>query len=241
MPEIQIVLVGALYQGNVGQTARAMKNFGFDRLVLVDACEIGDEARMAASHAVDLLERARRSTLEEVYRESVLTIATTGALTSNVCKPMRMPYFTPRELRDLVADVEGRISILFGRENWGLNNREVERCDIVCTIPASQEYPILNLSHAVAIFCYELSGLQRGSYPLASHPEMDRFYAHLDRFLDRIEHPGFKRKRTMLLLRRILGRTKLTTREVSTLHGLLRRAEWHIGDRGRIRKVRKAS
>lgn len=228
MPEIEIVLVGALYQGNVGYTARAMKNFGFRRLVLVDACEIGEEARIAASHAADVLEQARRCSLGEVYRTSNLTIATTGALNMTVCKPMRMPYYTPREVREILSDVEGRVSILFGRENWGLNNAEVERCDIVCTIPSSEEYPILNLSHAVAIICYELANLPRGTYPLASHLEMDCLYAHLNELLDRIDHPSFKRRRTMLLLRRILGRTKLTTREVSTLHGLLRRTEWHI-------------
>ncbi|MDH7593366.1 MAG: RNA methyltransferase [Methanomicrobiales archaeon] len=228
MPEIEIVLVGALYQGNVGYTARAMKNFGFTRLVLVDACEIGDEARIAASHATDVLEHARRCSFEQVHRESSLTIATTGAVNMTVCKPMRMPYYTPREVREIVSDLGGRVSILFGRENWGLNNEEVEQCDIVCTIPAAAEYPILNLSHAVAIVCYELANLSRGTYPLASHQEMDCLYAHLNDFLDRIEHPSFKRRRTMLLLRRILGRTKLTTREVSTLHGLLRRTEWHI-------------
>lgn len=228
MPEIAIVLVGALYQGNVGHVARAMKNFGFQDLVLVDACPLGDEARMAASHAVDVLENARRCSLDEVYRESALTVATTGALSQSVCRPMRMPFYDPRELRSMIAEIEGKVSILFGRENWGLNNSEIERCDLVCTIPTSQAYPILNLSHAVAIFCYELAGLERGEYPIASHEDMDRLYAHIDEFLDRVEHPRFKRRRTMLLIRRLLGRTRLTTREVSTLHGLLRRTEWHI-------------
>ena len=49
-----------------------------------------------------------------------------------------------------------------------------------------------------------------------------------NRFLDRIDHPDFKRKNTLLMARRILGRTRLTTREVTTIHGILRRAEWHM-------------
>ncbi|MDD3111195.1 MAG: RNA methyltransferase, partial [Methanofollis liminatans] len=51
---------------------------------------------------------------------------------------------------------------------------------------------------------------------------------HFGQFLERIEHPDYKRANTLLMMRRIFGRTALTTREVSTLHGLLRRAEWHL-------------
>ena len=57
---------------------------------------------------------------------------------------------------------------------------------------------------------------------------MEHLYQHIDRYLDEIHHPEFKRENTMILIRRILGRTNLTIREASTLHGLLRRSEWHI-------------
>jgi TrmH family RNA methyltransferase len=124
--------------------------------------------------------------------------------------------------------VEGRISILFGRENWGLNNEEVRRCDMICTIPTSEDYPILNLSHAVGVVCYELSDLPLPSIALASPHDMGHLYRHINRYLDTIHHPPFKRENTMILIRRVLGRANLTIREASTLHGLLRRSEWHI-------------
>jgi tRNA C32,U32 (ribose-2'-O)-methylase TrmJ len=57
---------------------------------------------------------------------------------------------------------------------------------------------------------------------------MGHLYRHIDRYLDVIHHPGFKRENTMIMIRRILGRANLTTREASTLHGLLRRSTWHI-------------
>jgi tRNA C32,U32 (ribose-2'-O)-methylase TrmJ len=57
---------------------------------------------------------------------------------------------------------------------------------------------------------------------------MEYLYRHVDRYLDEIHHPDFKRENTMILIRRVLGRANLTTRELSTLHGLLRRSEWHI-------------
>ncbi len=202
MPEISIVLVEPLYEGNVGFTARVMKNFGFDRLVLVNPCALGDEAFMRASHARDVLDSARRMTLDDVYREFDFVVATTGEVSKSVCTPMRMPYYTPAEVR--------------------------ERANLICTIPTSEVYPILNLSHAVGILCYELAGLPRGTYLLAGPVEMESLYRHIDAFLDRIEHPDFKRENTLTLIRRVLGRTKLTTREVSTLHGLMRRAEWHL-------------
>jgi tRNA/rRNA methyltransferase len=228
MPDIDIVLVAPLYEENVGFTARVMKNFGFRRLVLVDSCALGTPARACASHAQDVLEGAERISLDDVYDRSTLTIATTGELNKTVCRSRRMPYYTPVEVRELVQDVKGRVAILFGRENWGLNNQEIGKCDVICTIPGAPEYPILNLSHAVCLICYELAHLPRGTYSLATHQDMDPLYEHLNAFLDKIDHPDFKRENTLILLRRILGRTQLTTREVSTLHGLLRRTEWHI-------------
>jgi len=228
MPEIDIVLVAPLYEGNVGFAARVMKNFGFNRLVLIDPCPLGNESKGRASHAQDVLTNAERCTIEDVFARSSIVIATTGLVSKSVCHSMRMPFYSPRELRERIKDVDGRISILFGRENWGLNNEEVKRCDMICTIPTAEEYPILNLSHAVGVVCYELANLPLPSIALASPTDMGYLYRHVNRYLDTIHHPDFKRENTMVLLRRVLGRANLTTRELSTLHGLLRRSEWHI-------------
>lgn len=231
MPRIEIVLISPLYEGNVGFTARVMKNFGFEHLVLVDACSLGDEALTRAAHAQDVLRNAVHCSLEEVYARSSLTVTTTGEVSKSVCNAMRMPYYTPAEIRGMIGDLDGTVSILFGRENWGLSNAEIRRSDIICTIPTSNTYPILNLSHAVGILCYELARLPRGTYPLASRDEMEYLYRHIDQFLDRIEHPPYKRENTLLMMRRIFGRARLTVREASTLHGLMRRSEWHIDDK----------
>ncbi|MDO8841223.1 TrmH family RNA methyltransferase, partial [Methanocalculus sp.] len=98
MPEVDIVLVEPLYEGNVGFAARVMKNFGFKNLVLVNPCRLGNEAIARSSHARELLESAERITLEEVFERSSLTIATTGTLGKSVTNPMRMPYYSPSEL-----------------------------------------------------------------------------------------------------------------------------------------------
>ncbi|MFA5221932.1 MAG: RNA methyltransferase [Methanoregula sp.] len=228
MPEIDIVLVAPIYEGNVGFAARVMKNFGFTRLVLVDPCKLGNEAKARASHAQDVLASAELCTIEDVFARSSMVIATTGEVSKSVCTPMRMPFYSPRELREHIGALDGRISILFGRENWGLNNEEVKRSDMICTIPTAEEYPILNLSHAVGVVCYELANLPKAQYKLASPFEMGHLYHHIDQFLDAIEHPEFKRENTMVMMRRIFGRANLTTREASTVHGLLRRTMGHI-------------
>lgn len=232
MPGIDIVLVEPLHEGNVGAVARVMKNFGYENLVLVDPCPIGEEAIARSAHARDVLDRAEHRTLDEVFSRSALTVATTGEVGLSVCRSVRMPYFTPRELRPHIEDIGGTISFLFGRENFGLSNEEIARSDLICTIPTSPAYPILNLSHAVAIVCYECAYLQKGEYLLASREEMEALYRHFDLFLDEIDHPDHKRQNTLLLLRRIFGRARLTAREASTLHGLLRRTEWHIRPAG---------
>ncbi|MCQ2357082.1 MAG: RNA methyltransferase [Methanocorpusculum sp.] len=228
MPQIDIVLVEPLYEGNIGFAARVMKNFGFHNMVLVNPPKMTVEATARASHAKDVLEAAEILTLDEVFARSNLAVATTGGLSKSVSNPMRMPYYSPAELREMIKDVDGRISILFGRENWGLNNDEIRRCDIVATIPTSPEYPIMNMSHAIGVVCYELAHLPRGEYMLASRVETDALYAHFERFLEGIGHPVEKRETTILLAKRVLGRTNLTVREASTIHGILRRTEWHL-------------
>ena len=232
MPHVRIVLVEPLYEGNVGFAARVMKNFGFFDLILVSPCPLGNEAKARASHAIDVLEQAKTMPLDEVFSSSHRVIATTGSLSYSACHPTRMPFYSPKELKDLIGDLEGTISILFGRENWGLSNDEVRRADIICTIPTSPVYPIINLSHAVGIICYELANLPKAHIPLATVEEMDHLYKHIDQYLDLVDHPGFKRESTMTLVRRVLGRCNLTWRECSTIHGLLRRSEWHFAPSG---------
>jgi TrmH family RNA methyltransferase len=205
-----------------------MKNFGFTELILVHPCPLGIEAFTRASHAKDILYGAVMMNLEEVFATSHLVIATTGALSKSACHPIRMPFYTPKEIREQIADIDGTVSILFGRENWGLNNDEVRRSDIICTIPTAEEYPIVNLSHAVGILCYELAHLPKGEIAIATPEEMVHLYSHIDQYLDLVDHPRFKRISTMTLIRRVLGRCNLTWREATTIHGLLRRSEWHF-------------
>jgi len=222
MISIRVVLVEPLYEGNVGSVCRAMKNFGFSDLVLVKPCKLGNYAKAMASHAQDLLSAARTvDTFEEAIEGANLLVATTGKPGARIDSHVRYPFYNPEELRGMLEDKSGTVALVFGREDSGLPNEIVERCDIVAYIPASKDYPIMNLAQAVSIFLYELSGFQGGNVALADREQADRLYDHYGKLLDDINYPGHKKGKTLMMLRRIYGRAMLNPREYYTLMGVL--------------------
>jgi tRNA/rRNA methyltransferase len=223
---VRVILVEPESEGNVGSVCRAMKNFGFNDLWLVRPCKLGDFAKAMASHAQDVLEEVITvDTLDEALQGCDLVVGTTGKPGDSARQHIRVPYFTPSELRTMLEDKSGRVAILFGREDFGLSIEELGRCDIVLNIPASDEYPILNLSHAVAIVLYEIAGMEGGEFQLASGEMLDLLYSHFESLLGEVNHPEHKRDKTLLMLRRILGRAMISQREYFTLMGVLRDIE----------------
>lgn len=233
---VRVVLVEPMYQGNVGSVARAMKNFGYSDLVLVNPCELEGQARAMSSHARDVLEGARiTSTIEEAVKGADLLIGTTGVSSLKTGEHIRLPLYTVKEAKEKLNGYSGTIAVLFGREDNGFSNDELKGFDMLITVPTSEIYPIMNLSHAVAIVLYELSalsGLEGGNNPLAEGFDLQLLYEHLDELLEEIDYPAHKKDKTSLMLRRIFGRAGLTPREVQTLRGIIRKSE---------RKMRLAS
>lgn len=228
--EIRVILVEPMYQGNVGSVARAMKNFGYTDLVLVNPCKLEGEARAMSSHARDVLEGARiTSTLEEAVKGTDLRIGTTGVASLKTGEHIRLPLYTPRELKERLKACNGTIAILFGREDSGFTNDELKSFDMLITVPTAEIYPIMNLSHAVAVVLYELSELEGGNNPLADGFDLQLLYGHLEELLDEIDYRPHKKDKTFLMLRRIFGRAGLTPREVQTLRGVIRRIERKMG------------
>lgn len=202
-----------------------MKNFGFTDLVMVRPGKLGDFAKAMASHAQDLLESAAViDTLEEALEGVSITVATTGKPGSSNREHARMPFFSPAELQTMLEDKQGTVALLFGKEDHGLPNEVVERCDVLLTIPTSDEYPVLNLSHAVIVL-YELAGIKGGDFPVADAEMMEVLYQHVEQMLESVSHPEHKRDKTSLMIRRILGRAMISPREYFTLMGVLRDVE----------------
>ena len=227
--KIKVVLVEPLYDGNVGSVARSMKNFGYVDLALVNPCQLKEQSRAMAMHALDVLENASiHSTILDAVGDSNLVIAATGNPGKRIEKHIRMPSYTPVEIKHMLEDETGLISILFGREDKGLSNSELKLCDIIMSIPTGHEYPSMNISHACTVVLYELSNIKPGSIELVERFDLDLMYDHFHELMEEIEYPENKLDKTMLMVRRIFGRSRLTAREVQTLRGLMRRIQYHI-------------
>jgi tRNA/rRNA methyltransferase len=228
--DLRVVLVEPMYEGNVGSIARAMKNFGFSKLVMVNPCPIEDFGYAMASHAKDLIENAQTfSSLEDALQRVNLVVGSSGVRSLNTDEHLRVPGLTPEELASKLRRKSGKVALLLGREDNGLTREELKICHMVVTIPTDQDYLIMNVSHAAAVILYSLSKVESGEVALATREDLDLLLDHLQSALIESQYYPHKLEKSMLMLRRILGRAQLTDREVQTLHGVIRSLRWGAG------------
>jgi len=194
------------------------------------------EATSRASGADDILARAMVcQSLQEAVADCQLVIGASAR-----SRTISWPEMTPRECAEkLAVNATGeKVAIIFGRENSGLKNHELDLCHFLLRIPCNSEYSSLNIAAAVQVVCYELfvaAALpqpvniivgDKGDSPLASAAQMESFYAHLHQALGDI---GFmypdKSKSIMRRLRRIYNRIQLDTKELDILRGILRMSQ----------------
>lgn len=227
-----VVLVRPLKAGNVGAAARALKNMGLHDLRLVaPAAAPGREAAAMAVHAEDVLRAAQYfDDLPAALADCTLVVGTT-------CRPglYRAGALAVREAAaQLVAEaVHNRIAVVFGPEDTGLVNRELELCQRLLTIPTAPEYPSLNLAQAVMVVAYELmmaAGAARAlpaAEPRAPAAEVEAMLQRMSRALVAIGFlPADNPEHIMLALRAILGRSGLGARELDILNGIARQIGW---------------
>lgn len=230
MPSFRIVLVEPKNEGNVGAVARAMKNFGVTELVLVDPVALGAEARQRAMHGADILEAARIvHDFEAAVEGADLLVGTSGIETESEKRFARIAL-RPRDLATAVQATKGRVALLFGREDFGLLEEELRRCDVLVKIPTVEPYPILNLSHAAAIVLYELSATNAPIKVarVMSGLEKEKLHDSFKGLLEATDYPVHLRKRTQIMFRRVLGRAAPSKWEFHALMGVLQRATKRI-------------
>lgn len=230
---IRIVLVNSSHPGNIGAAARAMKNMGLSQLVLVAPRDFpSPKAEWRAANAKDLLEQVTTvDSLEEAVADCGLVVGTSA-------RERRIPWplLTPRECgaKSLAEAPTHPVAIVFGREDRGLSNEELQLCHYHLHIPANPDYSALNLAAAVQVICYELrmALLEKMAgapihyddwdVPPAKHNDLELYYQHLEDtlvtldFLDR-DNP----RQTMTRLRRLFNRVRLDEMELSILRGIL--------------------
>lgn len=230
---IRIVLVNTSHPGNIGGTARAMKNMGLSRLYLVAPKEFpSDKATWRSAGATDVLDDAVVvDTLDEAIQGCSLVVGTSA-------RERRIPWplLDPRECGESVWSeaTQHEVALVFGREDRGLTNEELHKCNYHVHIPANEEYSSLNLATAVQVICYEIrmaylkatAGNTLPNHvwdmPPADAQALDHYYQQLEKslvdigFLDP-ENP----KQTMTRMRRLYNRVRLDQMELNILRGVL--------------------
>lgn len=223
MPQFRVVLVEPLNDGNVGAVARAMKNFGLEDLVLVRPCAIGEEATKRAMHGLDILKKARTVFSEDEALKDVDYVAATSGIDTISEKKFPRISMTPRAFSEKVKEVDGRIALVFGREDFGLDNELIKKSDFLITIPANPKYSILNISHAASIVFYELfvTGFVKIEPRSTGELEKEKLYEFFSMLLDVIDYPAYKKEKTKVMFRRLMARSVPSVWEFHTLMGVL--------------------
>ncbi|MDH0748438.1 tRNA (cytosine(32)/uridine(32)-2'-O)-methyltransferase TrmJ [Pseudomonas sp. GD03842] len=235
LQNIRVVLVGTSHPGNIGGAARAMKNMGLSRLVLVEPAHFPHaDADARAAGASDVLEGAQVvSTLEEALVGCTLVMGTSAR-----DRKIPWPMLDPREAGVMSVEhaAQGEeIALVFGREYAGLTNEELQRCHYHVHIPSDPTFSSLNLAAAVQVLSYEVRMAWLATEGQANEVEqaeprvervtmddMEKFYEHLEATLVNI---GFldpdKPRHLMARLRRLYGRSEIDRSEMSILRGIL--------------------
>lgn len=226
---VRVILSNTSHPGNIGAAARAMKTMGLTQLVLVEPKRYPDaEATARASGADDVLAGARVETgIDTALAGCRLVIGASARSRSIPC-----PVLDPGECaRKLYAEsLQGDVAILFGCEQSGLSNAEIDRCHFLVQIPTNPDYGSLNLAAAVQIICYEIRVAhlgQEGGGRVAAHDavpadEMERFYAHLEHVLVELDFLDPRNPRHLMRrLRRLFNRARPDSNEMNILRGIL--------------------
>lgn len=230
----RIVLVGTRHAGNIGAAARAMKTMGLSRLVLVNPAQFpADEAVRRASRATDVLDAAQVCTTLD---EALVGVAFAVACTARP-RELSMPALDARAAAARLTAIAATqpMALVFGNETYGLTGAEVNRCQMIATLPADPDYSSLNLAAAVQVFAYELrmaaavTSAQHAAPhavpegELASHEALEGFYAQLETALIETGYLNpAQPKKLMQRLRRLYARAALEREELNILRGIVR-------------------
>ena len=233
MKNTAIVLVSPKGDANIGAVARAMKNFGITKLILIDPVDYKTKDGYGwAVDAKDILDNASiHSSLKEALEEFSISVAFTRRLGRT-----RKNHLTIENLPESIQDhsLSGKIALVFGTEDAGLNNNEVDLCDMIVSIPTMDSLPSLNLSQAVIIACYEIYKFSQRAKPnmnktwkYASKKQTKKIITLLAQTLDSLDYqnkPDNEVKDKIInQFNKLFGRAGLLDKDIRMFEGLLSR------------------
>ena len=230
---LRIVLVRTRNPLNIGAAARAMSNFGFLHLRVVNPYEVAfREARSAVGASSVLAKAEEFSSIADAVADCALVAGTTAARRRDLQYPLLRLEDGARRIRKRLSS--GRVAILFGSEKTGLSNEELSHCHWLVRIPVREEHPSVNLGQAVAICLYELARKpetreRAEKEKFATAGEVERITAAL---LEALHESGYLNPRASALaeekMRRLVRRLKLSPSDAELWLGMLRKIVWKM-------------
>lgn len=224
IPDFYVVLVEPKYSGNVGAVARSMMNFDFKKLIIVNpACNLDGECYIRAVHASKILDDAEIvDCFDDAVKKLDYLVATSAIEYKNDKKHLREPM-PLKDFSEKIFETEGKIGLMFGREDYGLLNEEIASCDVMLKIPTDDGYKSLNLSHAVTIVLYSLFLNRHVSCEKREIDgvEKEKLYSFFSELLSVINYPDHKRENTEVMFRRLIGRSMPSKWDYHTFMGVL--------------------
>ncbi len=232
---LYIILVRPQGPLNIGSVCRAMMNFGFFQLRLVDPCEeyMSLDAKKMALSAFNVLKSAPifkdlPAALHDIHR----AFGTTRRFGK-----YRKNFFTPATAAQQINDTEDtmKTALVMGPEDTGLETRDLELCQHFITIPTHDGYPSMNLSHSLSVLLYEVAikshRTKNFTDPQIKNPatgqEMESMFDHMRKALLDIDYLDSNNPDHILrTYRRIFGSSGLSSRDIRIIRGLLSRIEW---------------
>ncbi len=228
--KVRIVMVNTTEPGNIGAAARAMKNMMLTQLYLVAPSNYPSAVATArASGADDVLSNAIVcSSLEEALIGVNLVIGA-SARQRNIKWRQLDVIETCNEIQSSVVSNNQEVAVVFGTENSGLTNEELDLCSILMTIPGNPQYFSLNVASAIQVFAYQnYVSTVEGKFDntlgeLANFKDLNSFYKHLEQALGHLGYFDSKKPQNLLMrrLRRFFGRSMPEKEEVAILRGIL--------------------
>ena len=225
---IKVVLVGTTHPGNIGATARAMKNMGIVNMALVEPKEFpSDIATYRSKAAKDVLENA------EVFDTLKMAVSNCELVIGTSARERKVPWpiLNPKDASQEVSRgvLNNKVAIVFGREDRGLTNDELGLCNLHVHIPTDPAYSSLNLSQAVQIMVYEmrssiLENQENEEYwdvEFADNDQTERLINHMDELMQEVDFYEIDNPRKLLLrVRRFFKRSRIDVMEVNIFRGL---------------------
>jgi TrmH family RNA methyltransferase len=200
-----------------------MMNFDFKNLYLINPVELDDECYIRAVHADKILDNAKIFSSFNDAVKNIDYLVATSSIDSKTDKrhlrnPMNIEAFSIE-----INKIEGKIGLVFGREDYGLFNEEIALCDIMLKIPSSEIYPTLNLSHSIGIILYSIfiKNYSEKNRRNIGNIEKQKLTEYITLLLNQINYPEHKKEKTKIMIKRILGRAIPSKWEYHTLMGIL--------------------